>query len=82
MPLYCHAHPKYLAETILPPPTPCECRECAEYAPRSVQMHTGAYSAMCPPLPVRACASGLTLFYFIYYIIAYKKSQAPVRTDA
>ena len=57
----------------MPPPTLCECRECTEDAPRSVQMHTGASSAVCPPLPVRACASGLTLFCCIYYIIVYKK---------
>ena len=46
---------------------------------RCIQVHT---LRLCPPLPVHACAFGLTLFCCIYYIIAYKKSQAPVRTDA
>ena len=80
--LYSPAYPKYLAETILPPPTPCECRECAEDAPRSVQMYTGAYSAIAHPSPSVLVLLDSTLFYFIYYIIAYKKSQAPVHTDA
>ena len=73
MPLYCHAHPKYLAETILPPPppTPCECRECAEDAPRSVQMHTGASSAYVPTLS-RPCLCFWTLPYSVVFsIIAY-----------
>ena len=80
--LYCPACPKYLAEIILPLPTLCECRECAEYAPRSVQMHTGAYSATLPTLP-RPCLCFWTLPYseYIYYIIAYKKSQAPERSQ-
>ena len=68
MPLYCHAHPKYLAETILPPPTPCECRECAEDAPRSVQMHTGASSAYVPTLS-RPCLCFWTLPYSVVFSI-------------
>lgn len=37
---------------------------------RCIQVHT---LRLCPPLPVHACAFGLTLFCCIYYIIAYKK---------
>ena len=66
--LYCPAYPKYLAETILPPPTPCECRECAEDAPRSVQMHTGASSAYVPTLS-RPCLCFWTLPYSVVFSI-------------
>ena len=66
--LYCPAYPKYLAETILPPPTLCECRECAEDAPRSVQMHTGASSAYVPTLS-RPCLCFWTLPYSVVFSI-------------
>ena len=66
--LYSPAYPKYLAETILPPPTPCECRECAEDAPRSVQMHTGASSAYVPTLS-RPCLCFWTLPYSVVFSI-------------
>jgi len=64
--LYCPAYPKYLAETILPP-TPL-LRECAEDAPRSVQMHTGASSAYVPTLS-RPCLCFWTLPYSVVFSI-------------
>ena len=51
-----------------PPPTLCECRECAEDAPRSVQMHTGASSAYVPTLS-RPCLCFWTLPYSVVFSI-------------
>ena len=53
---------------MLPPPTLSECRECAEDAPRSVQMHTGASSAYVPTLS-RPCLCFWTLPYSVVFSI-------------
>ena len=64
---------------IAPPPTPCECRECAEDAPRSVQMHTGASSAYVPTLS-RPCLCFWTLPYSVVFISTYSNPWQGSRT--
>ncbi len=81
-PLYYSAHPKYLAETILPPPP---LRVSAESVQRMHQDRCRCIQVHTLRLPTlsRPCLCFWTLPYseYIYYIIAYKKSQAPERSQ-
>ena len=60
--------PQVSCRNYIAPPTLCECRECAEDAPRSVQMHTGASSAYVPTLS-RPCLCFWTLPYSVVFSI-------------
>lgn len=64
--LYCPAHPKYHAETILPPtPYSESVQSMHQDRCRCIQVHT---LRLCPPFPVRACAFGLYLILlYLYY---------------